>query len=378
MTVWISRRPDSDVAADLIASREAAGALAGVRAALAHGVDDEGVRGLSAAGAVIVGTVAATAASRPVDTGEADVLVTGERAVLWPSAAVQIIPTARAFRGRLSVAATDFALANRVMTVLACRRSGQAWPADVRLAAPPNPVVGVVTDQAHPAVEAVTAVLSRSGMRVADTEFGTDGACFIPEGMDAVIVAGSVGEADDLCAVRMVADGCPFTVLARPFDDAVAADIAAVLTHSAPATEVWPVAAMDPVELVVFGAHLRGGPLTHQLTDHGARWVGEITTAARYRMTVLATVPPKPAITRVAAGDHGSALYGHRWVMSAAVLGRFLAALPAPMQLGKVEFADGTWRTAFGCDASAATGPDISGYGSWPAAVAAGAVPGAS
>jgi allophanate hydrolase len=45
------------------------------------------------------------------------------------------------------------------------------------------------------------------------------------------------------------------------------------------------------------------------------------------------------------------------------------------MQLGKVEFDDGTWRTGFGCDAAAgATGVDISSYGSWPAAVAAGAV----
>ena len=48
--------------------------------------------------------------------------------------------------------------------------------------------------------------------------------------------------------------------------------------------------------------------------------------------------------------------------------------LPAPMQLGKVEFDDGTWRTAFGCDAAAATGADISEYGSWAAAIAAGAV----
>ena len=44
------------------------------------------------------------------------------------------------------------------------------------------------------------------------------------------------------------------------------------------------------------------------------------------------------------------------------------------MQLGKVEFDDGTWRTAFGCDASAPTGADISAYGSWLAAIAAGAV----
>jgi allophanate hydrolase len=67
-------------------------------------------------------------------------------------------------------------------------------------------------------------------------------------------------------------------------------------------------------------------------------------------------------------------LNGHRWLLSPAALGRFLAALPAPMQLGKVEFDDGTWRTAFGCDASAATGVDVSAYGGWSAAVAAGAV----
>ncbi len=134
----------------------------------------------------------------------------------------------------------------------------------------------------------------------------------------------------------------------------------------------WPSA--DSVELVVFGAHLRGGPLVHQLTDLGARWAGEVTTAPRYRMSVLPTVPAKPAITRVPDGAAGAALSGHRWLLSPAALGRFLAALPAPMQLGKVEFDDGTWRTAFGCDAAAATGADISAYGSWPAAIAAGAV----
>jgi Asp-tRNA(Asn)/Glu-tRNA(Gln) amidotransferase A subunit family amidase len=41
---------------------------------------------------------------------------------------------------------------------------------------------------------------------------------------------------------------------------------------------------------------------------------------------------------------------------------------------GAVEFDDGTWRTAFGCDGAAANGPDITAYGSWPAAIAAGAV----
>ena len=128
------------------------------------------------------------------------------------------------------------------------------------------------------------------------------------------------------------------------------------------------------LELVVFGAHLRGGPLSHQLTDLGAHWAGEIFTAPRYRMSVLATVPAKPAITRVSDDAEGASLMGHRWLLSPAALGLFLDALPAPMQLGKVEFDDGTWRTGFGCDGAAATGPDISSFGSWPAAIAAGAV----
>jgi allophanate hydrolase len=183
----------------------------------------------------------------------------------------------------------------------------------------------------------------------------------------------------DMCAVSVpagMAGDAQFgiTVLARAFDDAVALDVAALATGVEAPEDVWPLAAADVTELVVFGAHLRGGPLVHQLTDVGARWAGELTTTARYRMTLLPTTPPKPAITRV-PDSGGTALKAHRWLLSPAALGRFLAALPAPMQLGKVEFDDGTWRTSFGCDGGAAdAGVDISHFGGWAAAVAAGAV----
>lgn len=183
----------------------------------------------------------------------------------------------------------------------------------------------------------------------------------------------------DMCAVAVpagMAGPAQFglTVLGRAFDDAVALDIAAMVTGTQAPVDVWPLAVAHVTDLVVFGAHLRGGPLARELTDLGARWAGEFTTAPRYRMTVLPTDPPKPAVTRVPDGVPGAALTGHRWLLSPASLGRFLAALPAPMQLGKVEFDDGTWRTGFGCDAAAATGLDVSAHGSWPAAVAAGAV----
>ena len=48
----------------------------------------------------------------------------------------------------------------------------------------------------------------------------------------------------------------------------------------------------------------------------------------RLSSQTTATTPAKPAITRVPDGTPGAALYGERWVMSAAALGRFLAALP--------------------------------------------------
>jgi len=181
-----------------------------------------------------------------------------------------------------------------------------------------------------------------------------------------------------MCAVAVpagVAGEAHFgvTVLGRAFDDAVALDFAALLTGNPAPERVWPLAGAEHVELVVFGAHLRGGALAYRLTDRGTRFAGEITTAPRYRMTALNAVPANPAVARVPDGETGAALAGHRWLLSPAALGRFLAELPAPMQLGKVEFADGSWRTAFCSDGSAA-GVDISAYGGWANAVNAGAV----
>ncbi len=62
----------------------------------------------------------------------------------------------------------------------------------------------------------------------------------------------------------------------------------------------------------------------------------------------LDTVPPKPGLTRVDEG--GAPIVGERWLLSPAALGEFLAELPAPMLLGKVELDDGRWITGFGCD----------------------------
>lgn len=179
----------------------------------------------------------------------------------------------------------------------------------------------------------------------------------------------------DMCAIAIpagpVADGAQFgiTLLAPGFHDGVIADLAARFLD-VPSTATWPESGGAPLtELAVFGAHLRGQPLEHQLTGRGARWAGPITTAPHYRLYALDTVPPKPGLTRVDTG--GAPIVGERWLLSPAALGEFLAELPAPMLLGKVELDDGRWITGFGCDHIAPTqGRDITEYRGWLAAMA--------
>ncbi|OBF31107.1 allophanate hydrolase [Mycolicibacterium peregrinum] len=179
----------------------------------------------------------------------------------------------------------------------------------------------------------------------------------------------------DMCAISIpagtVSDGAQFgiTLLAQGFHDGVIADLAARFLDT-PSAETWPETGGAPLaELAVFGAHLRGQPLEHQLTGRGARWAGPITTAPHYRLYALDTVPPKPGLTRVE--DGGAAIIGERWLLSPAALGEFLAELPAPMLLGKVELDDGRWITGFGCDHIAPVqGRDITEYRGWLAAMA--------
>jgi allophanate hydrolase len=176
----------------------------------------------------------------------------------------------------------------------------------------------------------------------------------------------------DLCAVAMPAgeaDGGQFGVqiLAPAFHDAVAADIAALLApRTLVAQRATRVPSTDGIELFVAGAHLSGMPLNHQLTERGARLVGEARTAAKYRLYALATEPPKPGVVRVA--EDGASLPGEIWALSPAALGTFLTAIPRPMALGEVELDDGRAVVGFLCEPLALDGAaDITAYGGWRA-----------
>ncbi|MBX0301770.1 allophanate hydrolase [Cryobacterium sp. 1639] len=126
----------------------------------------------------------------------------------------------------------------------------------------------------------------------------------------------------------------------------------------------------DEIVLAVAGAHLSGQPLNHQLTALEGRLLETTTTAADYRLFALDTVPPKPGLVRVAAGA-GAPIEVELWALGAAEFGRFVAALPQPMAIGRLLLADGSQVEGFLCEPIATeTAADITATGGWRAYLA--------
>ncbi|NNH70229.1 allophanate hydrolase [Nocardia uniformis] len=537
MSVWIQRRADAEVAAQTATSQGPLAGLrlavkdnvdvAGVPTtagcpefAYDPAQDAAAVAALKAAGAVVVGKTnldqfatglvgtrtpygAVSNALRPefisggsssgsavaVATDEVDIAIgtdtagsgripaafngiVGIKPTVGVVSTAGVVPACRSY-DCVTIFARDLAVADRAMGVMAADAPARSWPADIRLAAPPQPVVAVFTEL--PELDAVwrgafertvaalkergativaidptpflaAARLLYNGALVAERYEAVGG--FVdahPESTDPTVasiiraardlpahqlvadlaelerlrVLAMAGMADadvllvptapfhptiaevaadpigvnsrlgtytnfcnlfDLCAVAVpagTAGDAQFgvTVIGRTFEDAVAMDVAALVMDGEPPESAWPLSVAPVHDLVVFGAHLRGQPLEYQLIELGARWAGSVRTAPRYRLAVLDTIPPKPGVTRQPEGEPGVSVRGERWLLSPAALGRFLSALPAPMQLGSVELDNGSRATAFGCDAgAAASGKDISEYGDWRAALRAGAI----
>lgn len=126
-------------------------------------------------------------------------------------------------------------------------------------------------------------------------------------------------------------------------------------------------------ELLVCGAHLEGLPLNWQLTERGARLATRTTTAPRYRLHALAGGPPRrPGLVR--DPQAGQAIEVEVWSIATAELGSFVAAIPAPLGIGKVELADGRWVSGFICENSGLAGAEeITQYGGWRSWLASGA-----
>jgi allophanate hydrolase len=121
------------------------------------------------------------------------------------------------------------------------------------------------------------------------------------------------------------------------------------------------------LKVAVVGAHLSGMPLNSQLTERGASLVQTTHTATHYRLYALpGTVPPKPGLKRVEG--QGAAIAVEVWNIPLAQVGSFLALIPSPLGLGKLELADGTWVTGFVCEGYALDAAlDVTAHGGWRA-----------
>jgi allophanate hydrolase len=116
---------------------------------------------------------------------------------------------------------------------------------------------------------------------------------------------------------------------------------------------------------VVCGAHLDGLALNGQLRERGGRLLAATESAACYRLYALAD-GRRPGMVRDESG--GAAIAVEVWELPSAELGSLLAAIPAPLGLGKVELADGRWLSGFICEGYGLQGAtDITAYGGWRA-----------
>ena len=125
------------------------------------------------------------------------------------------------------------------------------------------------------------------------------------------------------------------------------------------------VASPDWIDVLVCGAHLEGLPLNWQLTERGACLKTRTATAPQYRMYALAGGPPhRPGLVLDEA--HGAAIEVEIWSMPAEEFGGFVAAIPAPLGIGKVRIADGSLVSGFICEPyGVADAEEITHLGGW-------------
>ena len=145
-----------------------------------------------------------------------------------------------------------------------------------------------------------------------------------------------------------------------------AADNAAAIPDAPAETELAP----GMIEIAVVGAHMSGMALNGELTEAGGVFRRAGATTASYRLYALPGSPPsRPGLLRV--DSDGVAIEAEVWALPVAAFGTLVAAIPAPLTIGGVQFADGTRPKGFLVEAIAvAKAEDISALGSWRAFVA--------
>jgi allophanate hydrolase len=181
--------------------------------------------------------------------------------------------------------------------------------------------------------------------------------------------------------VSLDPDGTPFgvTFLAPAGQDATIAGLGAAfhactglplgaLDAPQPAFTLSPALRPGEVALAVVGAHMSGMPLNHELKSLGSRFLHATTTTADYRLFAIGD-GSRPGLLRVPPGT-GAAIEVEIWALSSEALGRFVAAVPAPLSIGSIRLQDGRLVKGFLAEAEGVRGArDITTSGGWRAFV---------
>lgn len=187
----------------------------------------------------------------------------------------------------------------------------------------------------------------------------------------------------DMCGIAVPTparpDGRPgsVTILSKAGEEAkvtaIAAQIESLGARNLGAT-TWPFVANElpsdapdaAIRIAVCGAHMTGLPLNHTLTDRGANFVAEDTSAPDYKFYALAGDGiQRPGMVRTKPGT-GAAVAVELWDVPVTAFGSFMKTIPSPLSIGTIMLADGTDVHGFVCEAIAAEGArDISEIADW-------------
>ena len=171
----------------------------------------------------------------------------------------------------------------------------------------------------------------------------------------------------DLAGVAVPAgfrsDGLPFgvTLVAPAGTEAILLQLASEMHPPG----IEPAVGKGFIAVAVCGAHMEGLPLNHQLRSRGARFLKATQTSAAYRFYALPGGPPeRPGLVRV--NQQGAAIDVEVWSVPEQHFGSFVAGIPAPLGIGKVELSEGGWCPGFICEASATENArEITQLGGW-------------
>ena len=147
----------------------------------------------------------------------------------------------------------------------------------------------------------------------------------------------------------------------------LATSLGATNVPLSPSTVEAPALAAGYIALAVCGGHMEGLPLNHQLRERGGYLLQRTHTAASYRLFALPGGPPhRPGLVRVPHG--GAAIDIEIWALPTESLGSFVAGIPSPLGIGRVELQNGAEVSGFICEGYGASGAaDITEFGGWRA-----------